>query len=48
MLGVFEIRDSVPIGDAIEALLMIVEASEAEEWANKVTYLPFPKGSSST
>ncbi len=40
MFGVFEIRDTVPIGDAIEELILILEASSEEEWKDKVTYLP--------
>jgi hypothetical protein len=37
---VFPISQAVPIGIAVEALLMIAEASEAEEWGNQLTYLP--------
>jgi len=38
--GVFLISQAVPIMVAVEALLMILEASEAEEWENQLTYLP--------
>jgi hypothetical protein len=40
MPGVFEIRDTLPIGAVIEELLLIIEASHDEEWNDKVTYLP--------
>jgi len=38
--GVFVIKDSLPIGKVIEEILAINEASEADEWSNKVIYLP--------
>jgi predicted nuclease of predicted toxin-antitoxin system len=38
--GVFLISQAVPVVIAVEALLMIAEASEAEEWENQLTYLP--------
>jgi hypothetical protein len=38
--GVFLISQRVPVVVAVEALLMIAEASEAEEWKNQLTYLP--------
>jgi len=40
MLGVFEIRDTIPIGVAIEELATIVGASSMEEWVDQVTYIP--------
>jgi hypothetical protein len=38
--GVFEIRQSVPIGVAIEEILLIIEYSEQQEWAGNVHFLP--------
>ena len=38
--GVFEIRQSVPIGMAIEEILLIIEYSEQQEWAGNVHFLP--------
>jgi predicted nuclease of predicted toxin-antitoxin system len=38
--GVFLLAQNVPIRIAVEALLMIWEASEAEEWINTLQYLP--------
>jgi hypothetical protein len=40
MPGVFEIRDTVPIGIALGELNLIVEASDSDEWKDKVTYIP--------
>jgi len=40
MSGVLEIRQIVPIGTAIEELLLIVECSEQSEWEGQVHYLP--------
>lgn len=40
MPGVFEIRDTVPIGIALYELNFIVEASDEDEWKDKVTYIP--------
>jgi len=41
MPGVFEIRDTVPILVAIQELILIISASDPDEWKDKVTYLPF-------
>lgn len=41
MPGVIEIRQQVPVREAIEALLIFIGASEANEWENQITYLPF-------
>jgi len=41
MPGIFEVSDSVPIGEAIEALLLLVECSEEGEWEGQVIYIPF-------
>ena len=38
--GVFLISQAVPVVVAVEAMLMIAEASQAEEWENQLTYLP--------
>lgn len=38
--GVFLIPQYVPLSPAIEELLMLWVASEAEEWQNQVHYLP--------
>jgi hypothetical protein len=40
MPGVFYIRSLLPVGQAIEALLLVLGASDASEWENKVTHLP--------
>jgi hypothetical protein len=41
MPGVFEIRNHVPVGVAIQELILIIEASVENEWKDKVTYLSF-------
>lgn len=38
--GVFLVAQSLPIGAAVEELLLIWEASEPADWANQLTYLP--------
>ena len=38
--GVFLLSQDLPIRIAVEELLMIWEASEAEEWSNTLQYLP--------
>ncbi len=40
MPGVIEIPETVPMGKIIDDLILISGASEAEEWADKVRYLP--------
>jgi Domain of unknown function (DUF5615) len=40
MPGVFEVTRQVPIGVAIEEIVMIAECSEANEWEGQVSYLP--------
>ena len=40
MPGVIEVDDDLPIGRAIEELLLIVEFSEPGEWAGQVLYIP--------
>jgi hypothetical protein len=38
--GVFLISQHLPVGAAVEAIVLIWAASDADEWANKLTYLP--------
>ena len=38
--GVFEVNRAVPIGHAIEDILLLSECSLAGEWENQVRYLP--------
>lgn len=40
MPGVIEVPDDVPIGKAIEDVLLIAEASHRDEWNGAVIYLP--------
>ncbi|HEX4964645.1 MAG TPA: DUF5615 family PIN-like protein [Thermoanaerobaculia bacterium] len=40
MPGVIEVPRQMPIGEAIEELSLILEASEADDWDNLVVYLP--------
>jgi hypothetical protein len=40
MSGVLEVSDRLPIGQAIEELLLIIEASFETEWENQVRYIP--------
>lgn len=40
MPGVLFIRSVLPLGEAIDALLLVVGASDPAEWENKVTHLP--------
>jgi len=40
MPGVFEVPQSLPIGQAIEDLLLLAEYSEETEWEGQVRYLP--------
>jgi hypothetical protein len=40
MPGVFEVNRKVPIGVAIEDILLIVECSLQGEWEGQVRYLP--------
>jgi ribosomal protein S4E len=41
MPGVFEVSRSVPLGVAIEDILLLAECSEEWEWKGQVRYLPF-------
>ena len=38
--GVFIVPQTMPIGDAIEEILLVVETSTADEWIDTVTHLP--------
>lgn len=40
MPGVFEVSRSVPIGVAIEDILVLAECSQEGEWEGQVRYLP--------
>jgi hypothetical protein len=40
MPGVVVVLDTLPTGQAIEELTMIVECSGQSEWENQVAYLP--------
>lgn len=40
MSEMFVISQDVPIGIAIEALLLVVNASSQDEWENRVVFLP--------
>lgn len=40
MPGVFVINDRLPVGQAIEELVLVTTCSEASEWAGRVLYLP--------
>lgn len=40
MPGVFLLRSTLPIADAIDELAIIAVASKADEWHNRVVYLP--------
>ncbi len=38
--GVLLVRQDLPVGEAIETLVLIWEASEADEWANLICLAP--------
>jgi len=40
MAGIFEVSRDVPIGVAIEDILLLAECSLDEEWKNQILYLP--------
>ncbi len=42
MPGVFEVRLGLPIGQAIEDILLLATYSFEEEWEGRVAYLPLP------
>ncbi len=39
--GVFVVNDQAPMGQVIDDLLIVLGASDASEWENRVIYLPF-------
>lgn len=41
MAGVFLIPGRVPIGDAIDSLVLVGECSGDGEWINRIQFLPF-------
>ncbi len=40
MAGVILVHDTLPVAKAIEDLLVILGASEANEWENRIDFLP--------
>jgi len=40
MPGIFEVSDSLPVGQAIEDLLLLAECSEEGEWEGQIRYIP--------
>ena len=40
MPGVFVINDRLPVGRAIEELVLVVSCSEVSDWVSRVLYLP--------
>ena len=40
MPGVIELRYTLPIGQAIEEILIVLMTSKSEELANRVVYVP--------
>lgn len=40
MPGIVEIIETMPIGQAIEELLILIGASDPAEWENQIVYLP--------
>ena len=40
MPGVIEVSRQMPIGQAVEDLLLVMEAGRPEDWDNQVIYLP--------
>ncbi|MGI9105249.1 MAG: DUF5615 family PIN-like protein [Pyrinomonadaceae bacterium] len=38
--GVIAFAESLPIGQAIEELAMVIECSEQSEWENQIVHLP--------
>jgi predicted nuclease of predicted toxin-antitoxin system len=40
MAGVILIRDTLPIAQVIDDLLAVLGASEADEWQNRIDFLP--------
>jgi hypothetical protein len=40
MPGLFEVPEGLPMRDAIEELLLLVECSEEGEWDGRILHLP--------
>jgi hypothetical protein len=40
MAGIFVFNDHLPVGRAIEEILLVVECTEQTEWLGQVVYLP--------
>jgi hypothetical protein len=40
MSGVIEVREDLPIGQAIEEILIVLLTSKPHELANRITYIP--------
>jgi hypothetical protein len=40
MPGVVVVRDTLPVGQVVEDLLIILGASEMSDWDNAITFLP--------
>ena len=40
MAGVFEIRQDLPIGRAVDEIVMLAECSRDDEWAGLIMFLP--------
>jgi hypothetical protein len=40
MPGIFEVSDSLPVGRAIEDLLLLAECSEEGDWEGQILYIP--------
>jgi predicted nuclease of predicted toxin-antitoxin system len=40
MPGVIEVEDDLPIGQAINDILLVVECSERGEWEGQIIYIP--------
>ena len=39
--GIFEIRAEATMGEVLETLYLVFEASEAEEWVDQLRWIPF-------
>lgn len=40
MPGIFIVSDQMPIGQAIDELLLIITVTTSDEWVNRIVYLP--------
>jgi hypothetical protein len=38
--GIFNVRPDTPIGDLVEAMILIWGASEAQEWVDRLEWIP--------